>query len=164
MPQEHRSAQEGIIAGVIGATAVAVWFLVVDIVSRHGALYTPRILGTAAFSVFGNTTHDAGVVHILAYTILHYGAFIVTGIIAAVVVHKAAEEPSVLVVFTLLFIIFELGFHGLTAILAETTLRSLAWYQVAVGNLLAAVTMGLYLWRTHPALRQEFAHALGGQE
>jgi hypothetical protein len=24
--------------------------------------------------------------------------------------------------------------------------------------------MGIYLWRGHPALRQEFQHALGGQE
>ena len=164
MPHEHGSVREGIIAGVIGATAVAVWFLIVDIVSHHGMLYTPRVLGTAAFSVFGDTTRDGGVVHIVTYTILHYAAFIVTGIIASAVVHKAEVEPSVLVVFTLLFIIFELGFYGLTAILAETTLRTLAWYQVAVGNLLAAVTMGLYLWRTHPALRQEFAHALGGDE
>ena len=44
-----RFYQEGIVAGVIGAVTVALWFLVVD--SLHGRpLYTPTVLGTALFS------------------------------------------------------------------------------------------------------------------
>jgi len=39
----------------------------------------------------------------------------------------------------------------------------LAWYQIAAGNVLAALLMGTYLYRTHPALRQEFAHAMEGE-
>jgi len=164
MPQGHRPYREGIIAGIIGATGVAAWFLMVDVVSHHGILYTPRLLGTALFSVFGNTTNDGLLVHIVVYTIFHYGVFIVGGVISSFVVHKAAEEPSVLVIFMLLFIIFELGVTGVAAMMAEGQLHALAWYQVAIGNLLAAGLMGVYLWRTHPALKQEFAHAMGGDE
>lgn len=163
MPQGHSVVREGVIAGIIGATSVAIWFLLVDALAGH-PLFTPTVLGTAAFSVFGDTTRDGALVHVLFYTVIHYAAFIVTGIVASYVVHRAEAEPSVLVVFTLLFIIFELGFYGVAALLAETELRSLAWYQIAAGNLLAALMMGVYMWRTHPSLRQEFAHALGGDE
>jgi hypothetical protein len=163
MPQGHSIAREGVIAGIIGATSVAIWFLAVDTIAGH-PLYTPALLGTAAFSVFGDTTRDGSLVHVLVYTIIHYAAFVGTGILVSYVVHRAETEPSVLVVFTLLFIIFELGFYGLTVLLAQTELRMLAWYQIAAGNLLAALMMGIYMWRTHPALGREFAHAMGGEE
>lgn len=163
MPQGHSITREGVIAGIIGATSVAVWFLVVDALAGH-PLFTPTVLGTAVFSVFGDTTRDSAIVHVLFYTVIHYAAFILAGIVMSYVVHRAETEPSVLVVFTLLFIIFELGFYGVAALLAETELRTLAWYQIAAGNVLAALLMGVYMWRTHPALRQEFAHALGGDE
>ena len=43
-----RLYQEGLVAGIIGALTVALWFLVVDVL--HGRpLYTPTVLGTALF-------------------------------------------------------------------------------------------------------------------
>ena len=44
--------REGILTGIIGATAVAVWFLIVDTINGH-PLYTPRALGAAVFGVLG---------------------------------------------------------------------------------------------------------------
>ena len=45
----------------------------------------------------------------------------------------------------------------------ETTiLGGLAWYNVMIGNLLAAALMGTYMWKAHPHLKEEFQHALGG--
>jgi hypothetical protein len=35
---------------------------------------------------------------------------------------------------------------------------------VAVGNLIAAIVMGFYMWRTHPELKHELAWALSGGE
>src|SRR5258708_19489789 len=43
-----RLYQEGMIAGVIGAIAVAVWFLLLDTAAGH-PFYTPTVLGTAIF-------------------------------------------------------------------------------------------------------------------
>jgi len=40
-----------------------------------------------------------------------------------------------------------------------TPLGALAWYQVMIGNLIAAAAMGVYLWRVHPLLRQQLLHA-----
>ena len=163
MPASHNAFREGVVAGIIAATGVAAWFLVVDVVSGHGAFYTPQLLGAALFSVFGNTAADSPVLHVAVYTVFHYAAFIACGLIASRVVHRAEQEPSVLITFTLLFIIFELGFYGLAATMAETRLHALAWYQIAAGNVLAALLMGTYLYRAHPALRQEFAHAMEGE-
>ncbi len=40
--------QEGIVAGVVGAATVAVWFLVLDTIAGR-PFYTPTVLGTALF-------------------------------------------------------------------------------------------------------------------
>ena len=44
-----------------------------------------------------------------------------------------------------------------------TPLGSLAWYNVMIGNLLAAGAMGAYLLRAHPELEQQFVHAMDGE-
>jgi hypothetical protein len=33
-----------------------------------------------------------------------------------------------------------------------------------VGNLIASLTMGAYMWRTHPRLKAELIYALEGKE
>jgi hypothetical protein len=165
MPEmRHSLIREGIIAGFLGATAVAVWFLIVDTVAGR-PLFTPAVLGRSLFNLFGpGVPTDTALQHIVVYTIFHYAAFSIVGIIAVAIVHAAEAEPSVLAGFLILFVAFEIGFHGLVAMLQEATvLRELAWYQVMAGNLLAAALMGAYLWRTHPALKEEFSHALSGR-
>ncbi len=161
---ERSIARDGITAGILGATAVAAWFLLVDTVAGH-PLHTPRILGTALFSVLGPLGSEGASVHILAYTIFHYVAFVVVGIVAAALVHWSEREPTILAGLLILFVAFEVGFYGLTALLAEyLPIGDLAWYQVAVGNLIAAALMGAYLWRMNPALKQHFVEALDGRE
>lgn len=164
MVARHSVAREGLIAGAIGATGVVLWFLIVDTIAGQ-PFHTPRILGSAMLSIFGPPRGEGALTYVLAYTIFHYAVFVAVGMLLTVVVHQAVSEPSMLAVFLILFIIFELGFYGLVAILAESRfLGSLAWYQVALGNLVAAALMGGYMWRSHPALGEELAHALGGGE
>ncbi|PYN49534.1 MAG: hypothetical protein DMD95_00925 [Candidatus Rokuibacteriota bacterium] len=43
-----RLYQEGLIAGLVGAATVALWFLVIDSIQGR-PLYTPTVLGTALF-------------------------------------------------------------------------------------------------------------------
>lgn len=162
--KRHVIARDGVVAGIIGATAVAVWFLIVDTIAGH-PLYTPRVLGTALFSVLGPLGSEGPFVHLVAYTVFHYVAFIVIGLIASVIIHWAEREPTVLAGLLILFVAFELAFYGFTALLAEALpMGALAWYQVAAGNLIAATLMGLYLWRVNPSLAREFGDALDGRE
>jgi hypothetical protein len=155
--------KEGAISGIIGATGVAVWFLIVDTVQGR-PFFTPAYLGDLLQSMLDpKAASEAKWVNVMSYTGFHYAAFLIFGTIASLVVHQAERFPSVLAGFLILFVAFEIGFHGLVALLQETTvLHELAWYQVMAGNLIAAGLMGTYLWRRHPALREELIHALDG--
>ncbi len=98
--------REGLVAGLLGAGAVAVWFLLIDAITGR-PLYTPAVLGSVVFLGLRDTT----MVVISFQTVMLYSA--ITPLLAA-----------------------------------------LAWASVAVGNLIAAASMGYYLWRARPALRQ----------
>ena len=153
--------REGVIAGLIGATCVAVWFFIIDLVAGH-ALLTPITLGQAFFSLFRNAPSAVSPVDaLIGYTIVHYVAFAIAGVVAADVVAWAGREPTVLFGFAILFVAFEVGFYGFVALLQHaSSLGALAWPQVMVGNLIASAAMGFFLWRAHPQLREQFAHAL----
>ena len=162
MPHERSTVREGLLVGFIGATSVALWFLILNAIQGRDLLYTPTVLGKALFRILGPWGGEPDIVYVIAYTILHYGVFALVGILVTYVVHRAERQPSVLALFLVLFVVMEAGFYGATAILSDRSiLGDLAWYQIGVANLLAAVLMGAYLWRHHPELRQEFAQALG---
>lgn len=152
--------REGAIVGFVGASVIAVWFLLVDVVSGVGAFYTPLTLGDALLSVLRLTAPNA-FVSVALYTVFHYGAFVGVGVTASMIVNFAKREPSILLCFVVLFAATEVGFYAFVSLLQYVTpLGSLAWYNVMGGNLLAAVSMGAYLLRAHPELRQEFEHAI----
>jgi putative oxidoreductase len=153
--------REGVIAGAIGATVIAVWFLIVDLIAGQ-AFFTPATLGRGMLSVFGPADQGT-IVIVAAYTIFHYSAFAVLGLIASMIVNYARREPSILLGFVVLFAATEVGFYAFVSLLQQATaLGSLAWYNVMIGNLLAAAAMGTYLIRLHPELREEFMHAIDG--
>lgn len=159
MLERHGLVREGVIAGLLGATGVAVWFLIVDTMSGR-PFYTPAMLGTAMLSLFGKAGGEGMLTHVLVYTVIHGAAFIAVGLVLAFFVHQAEREPEVLTALIILFILFELGFYIGTALLAESPIFGrLAWYQVAIGNTIATLAMGVYMWRAHPKLRSELAHA-----
>jgi hypothetical protein len=125
----------------------------------------PEAVGAVLAGDLSSGSSEPYLPWVIGYTIFHLAAFLTVGLILSFVAHRAEEESSILAVFLILFVVFELGFYGLTAILAETRLPgALAWYRVAVGNLLAAGLMGAYVWRGHRALAAEFAEALGARE
>ena len=152
--------REGVILGVIGATTIAVWFFAVDLISGH-PLFTPATLGKAMLATFGPETANLGTTAaVVMYTVIHYAAFMALGLVASLIVNVANQEPSILLGFVVLFVAMEVGFYAFAGMLQQATaLGSLAWYNVMAGNILAAATMGGYLWRTHPAIREQLRHA-----
>jgi hypothetical protein len=156
----HSVIREGATAGFLGATAVAVWFFVVDLIGGR-PLFTPNVLGEGLISIFGRTPEPTAL-NVIWYTIFHYAAFTLVGIIAVVLVHAGERLPSVLAGSMTLFVAIEIGFYGFVAMLQQTVLGNFAWYQILAGNLLAAVAMGTYLWRAHPAMRDGLVRALEG--
>jgi hypothetical protein len=160
----EKTVREGFIAGFLGATSIAIWFLIVDAIEGR-PFFTPTVLGIGLLSVFGPRGDEGVVAQVIAYTIFHYGMFLGIGVLVSYIVHRAEKDDTVLAVALILFVALEVGFYGLVAVLSQARqLGSLAWYQVLVGNLIAAATMGTYIWRTHPELRRELEHALVGDE
>jgi uncharacterized membrane protein YphA (DoxX/SURF4 family) len=157
----HPLLHDGIIAGLIGAASIAVWFLIIDTIAGH-PFRTPAALGNGLVDVFGPAdSTDSMLTFVLVYTIFHFVAFMFVGLLAALIVHLAKREPSILLGFVVLFVATEIGFYGFTGLLHEaSSLKSLAWYQVMVGNLIAASAMGYYFWHTHRELGEEFRHSL----
>ena len=160
----HSIVRDGIVAGALGATAVAVWFLGIDLIYAH-AFATPAALGRGLLRLFGPPGMEGTMAFVIGYTIFHYAAFIGAGLLISVIVHWAQTQPAVLAGAMMLFVAFEIGFYALSAALQESPfLGALGWAQVASGNLIAALVMGGYMWRTHPELKGELSYALGGQE
>ena len=161
----NRLVRDGIIAGVLGATSVALWFLLVDTLDGH-PLQTPNALGRAFFRLLGDPAPGASdLPYVFGYTLFHYLAFILAGLLVAAIVHYAQFEPNVLAGALILLVMFEVGFHALLSVVRNfPVLGVIAWYKVAIANLLAAGVMGTFMWRSHPELREELDHALRDDE
>jgi len=147
--------QEGIVAGVLGAAVIALWFLILDTVAGR-PLYTPTVLGTALFR------HGAGLDHpemietsfdmVVVFTWIHLLVFAVLGGVASQLLAVAERRPNLGFGVVLFFVIFEFGFVTLCMVFAQDVLQALAWEKVLAGNVLAAAAMAAYLWRRHPNL------------
>ena len=150
---ESRVLREGVLAGVLGGAIVALWFLVVDTIAGR-PLFTPAALGSALFL----GTADPEMVRIEAasivgYSLVHFGTFIASGLVAAAILAQAERRPNLILFGGLLFVVFIAFLMAALALFAEWVVGSLAWWNVALGNLLATVGMGYYLLRAHPEVR-----------
>ena len=144
-----RTYEEGIVAGLIGAAVIALWFLLLD--SMKGRpLYTPTVLGTA---LFGSARESNPFEMALMFTFVHVLIFAMLGGIAARLLALAEHDPNYGFGILLLFVVFEFGFITVFMVFAQDVLHALAWSKVLVGNLLAAAAMALYFRRHHPNLR-----------
>jgi len=145
-------AREGVVAGLIGAGAVAVWFLAYDTL-RLQPFRTPALLGSAVFEGLRDPTLlTVRLELILGYTVLHLAAFSLFGVIVATLLVAAEREPRILLGLFILFACFEIFFLGFVAVLDEALVGALLWWNVAIGNLLAAAGMLTYFFLGHRSL------------
>ncbi|MCC7052235.1 MAG: hypothetical protein IT355_03140 [Gemmatimonadaceae bacterium] len=142
---------EGVLAGCVAAAAVALVFLAIDVAAGQ-PFRTPRQLGEMLLGVFGAAPAD-GATSLALYTVFHFGAFIVTGIIAANLVQVTMRQPVAILLFVILFLAFEVAFTGFVAYLDTQSTGTITPYQVAIGNVVASVAMALFFRARHPQLR-----------
>ncbi len=143
---------EGVVAGLLGAVAVAVWFLAVDFV-RGEPLQTPSVLGTAFLRA------EAGPPAVLLYSVVHAAAFVLFGIVASVLIAGAERDPMFVFALVILFAAFEVLFFGALLIGAAWVLDELPAWQILVGNVLAAGVMLAYFFTAHRSLARRMAEA-----
>ena len=165
MAERHNSVREGVYAGLIGATAIAVWFAIIDVIAGL-PFNTPNVLGAGLTSILGKPPMmpDTMGFHVFIYTVFHYAAFMLVGVVMAKLVHMSARTPAILAGFLLVFVAFELGAIGLTTLLTESRLGGMAWYQIFIANLLAAGGMFWFMWQRHPGLKGDIDRALTGTD
>lgn len=156
--EASRVYQDGIIAGVLGAAVVALWFLALDTLAGR-PLYTPTVLGTALFSRGGELGDPAllapSLEMVAMFTWVHGLVFVAIGGVASRLLGLAERNPSFGFGVLLLFVVFQFGFVVAALVFAAPVLRALAWPAVLGANLLAAAAMAAYFWRRHPQLRVE---------
>lgn len=159
---QHSLFREGAEAGVLGALAVALWFLLMDVL--HGQPFlTPSVLGQVV--LFGRDTPALAAVPeaIAAYTGVHFLAFVLLGVGVARIVDLAAHEPVFRFLLFMLFVSFEVFFLGVTYIFFAETAGMFPWWSILVANTLAAVAMAVYFRYRHPSLVQARGEPLGAE-
>ena len=144
--------REGIMAGFLGGSVVAVWFLLYDAI-RLRPLHTPALLGAAVLQGLRDP-------HLLiprldvvvGYTIFHFAAFAFFGIAVAAFLLAAEREPRILLGLFTIFLCFQVFFFGFLQALDAHLAGALPWWNVAIGNLLASVAMITYFFLGHRSL------------
>lgn len=145
---------EGVLGGFVAAAAVALLFFVLDTMAGE-PLKTPRYLGTLLLSLFGaapSASADSAT-PLAMYTLFHFVAFIIAGVVAAAIVQVTIKAPAAIFLFVILFFAFELAFTGFIAVLDATSAGAMTPLRVALGNIVAAVAMGLFFRARHPRLK-----------
>jgi hypothetical protein len=160
--ERHDLLREGFIAGVIGAATVAGWFLITDLIQGR-PLSTPSVLGQVI--LYGMTTPTVTPVQtgpLLAYSLLHLGAFVLFGILITEFIHLAMTSSLARFALMMLAVVFELFFLFMIYAVFNATSFLFPWWSVLAANTLSLVSMGYYLKRNHPGLRQLYrGEALG---
>ena len=140
MWRTHQSLREGLTLGLIVGTAIWLWLVIIDAVAGQ-PFRTFHVLGGIAL-----------------FTVLHYLLCLAYGVAAVAVVHRAAQEPSLIMAAALGFFLISFAFAMLSALLSQVGLGHLAWVRILGGNLVGGILTFLMLSRTHPLL-EEFKEA-----
>jgi hypothetical protein len=143
---------EGVVAGLVGAAIVALWFLAIDTI-RGEPFRTPELLGTA----FLRQTDPLAA--LFWYTIVHGVAFLAFGIASSTLIAAAERAPIFVFFLIIAFTAFEVASFGAIIIAANWVLNEVAGWTIFVGNLLAAGAMLGYFFRRHRTLASRLTDA-----
>jgi hypothetical protein len=140
---------EGIVVGLAGAAAVAIWFLLYDLAAGV-PFRTPALLAAALF----HGLRDAGALIVtsrlvLEYTMAHGVAFILFGLGTAGLFALVDRDRRVLFAVFMLFCCFEVFVLAMIMALAAWLFHTLPPWTIIGGNLVAGLIMLAILFRDH---------------
>ena len=155
---------DGLFTGMIGAIAVALWFLVLDLAAGR-PLFTPALLGTVLLHG-GEAAREVTIapVEIAAYTAFHFVVFILVGVLLSWLMNLFERFPIMFFVILVVFICLQLAFFGLNLALGAELMGRLRPWTVVVANLLAAAGMAFYQWKRHPSVLRSVEKLWEGDE
>lgn len=152
MRSPHSLLSEATDAGFLGGSAVAVWFLVRDLLAGH-PLRTPSVLGQ--LFILGERHPDVqGMVFaaVVLYTGAHFIAFILFALVVAMLVRFAVDQAVARFALLVLFVAFEFCFYVIVNVVSDEVGAFFPMWTVMAANLLAAAVMAAYFWRRYPEL------------
>jgi hypothetical protein len=151
---EHSLLRQGVSAGILGGSAVALWFLLLDVIIEGRPFYTPNLLGQLVFQRGQSPAPDtlsAGMV--IGYTLLHFAAFSLFGVFLTQLVRLASRHHIWRFALVIVLAVFEVFFIGFTFILVGPSDGDSRWWTILVGNTFALIAMGAYYYPRYPAVR-----------
>jgi hypothetical protein len=153
---------EALYAGIFGGSAVALSFLVVDIMDGR-PLFTPSLLGSVL--IFGDDAQSVVKVSYQAvayFSLVHIAAFTALGGLLSFIVHEVelhSKHPAI--VLFVLFAIIEAAFFALAPLAMPGVIAELGTINVAFANFMAAGALSLFFVVTHHArTRGKYKHDL----
>jgi hypothetical protein len=152
--ETHSTVREGLLVGLLGGGAVALWWLVVDFAGGR-PLATPNGLGQVFIEgerPSASPALDPGA--IAAFTVVHFAMFAVLGLALIRLVHLATEHWELRMGLWIGIVLTTswLTFH--TYALARYTHYAIPWWATVGGALVGIGTMLGMAWARHPTLRQ----------
>jgi hypothetical protein len=152
--RHHRLLTEGLIVGLHGAAAVAVWFLILDSLIRL-PFFTPAALGSFLF-LGASSPQDVQVSFgiVAAYSLVHLIAFSLVGLVLVWSAERLQRTPGMWLIWLLAFIVAEGVFLATAATSGEWVMGSIGWWAVGIGNLVGIAAMAWRVRKSHPALEE----------
>lgn len=147
--------------GAIGGSAVALVSLVIDAV-RFEPLFTPSLLGSVLFlGVDAGEVSRVRLDMVAGFTAIHLMVFGALGMVISALVqrlHELAFHP--VVVSVIILVLLQGGFMLADAVLLGGVVAVIGFWWIALVNLAAGVSMGLFLLNEHREAATTYVDAL----
>ncbi len=141
---------ESLCVGVLGGSAVALFFLVADLLDAR-PFFTPSLIGSVIFH--GVSAEDVTEVHLGAvayFSLVHIAAFAALGATVSLVVHEVELRSRYpVVVLLVVFAVIEAAFFVVAPLAMPGLIARLGIVRVGIANLLAAGSMALFFMLSH---------------
>lgn len=145
---------EGSRVGLVGATAIWLWLLAVDVITGE-PLRTSGLLGRDLLRTLLPGDPPSLLSSVAAFTLAHYALWILLGTLVVRAIAADARSPGLLIVVVFILTLLQFAVVGITLIINETQLPGHAWPALFGGNVIGLLVAGTYLVRRHPALRAQ---------
>jgi hypothetical protein len=157
MTEGSRTIRDGMVVGLIGYAAVAIFYSGFDFLAARGSLYTVNLLGRTLF----RGLRDTGVLYfpvdldptaILLYNALHLALALAIGLVVVRLVDVGDAEPSRRRVVRFMIVAGFVVTIGAVGLLTSSIRPLLPWWSIVAANTLAVLLAGAYLIRRRPGL------------
>ncbi len=162
MTSQRSSTRDGIVIGLIGYAAVALFYSAFDFLAARGTLHTVNMLGRAVFRGLRDPSIlllpvELDTQAIFLYNALHLAIALAIGFVVARLVAVAEDDP--ILRRTVRFVIIA-GYFLTVIVVGALTMpirEVVPWWSIIIANAAAAIMAGTYIVARHPGLWRRLA-------